>query len=1144
MYNFRNNIISSNNNTISAKMPDLPSGLYLERDGAHRSLPQLSLQAKAAILSSVARTTLTQTFHNPWPDSIPELRYTFPLYDGVSVVRFTCTINRDRVIRGVVQAKQHARQTFARATARGHTASLLEQLLPSAGDVFTTTIGNVPGDAEIEVEIVVLGELAHDAETDGLRFTIPTHIAPRYGPIAPYYSSDAAPQALAQDMTITVDVEMAPGCAISSLQSPSHPIAVGLVGSSPHLATASLALGRTPLDRDFVLQVVATHTNHPVALLETHPTLPHQRALMATLVPRFHLPPQQQQRPEIVFVCDRSGSMGGGRKMAHLRTALQLFLKSLPLGVHFNICSFGSRCERLFPDGSQPYTADSLATALRYAETMTANMGGTEMKRPLTEVFAGRLSGPGPSISMRRNLEVVLLTDGDVWEQKVLIQYVHDVVTDSRGTIRLFTLAMGRDASHALVQGLARAGRGFSQAVGDDERMENKVIRMLKGALTPHIDDYTLEVKYKGHEDEEEEDDDEGFDLIDRVADLAVDVLPANQAQEGNCTAEPSAPPQQPISLFDPNFDPNAQIESFPSPARLPTVTVPRILQAPYEIPPLYAFNRTTVYLLLAPETGDKIPESVILRATSQYGPLELEIPVTTTTTAGTTMIHQLAARKAVHELEEGRGWIYHAKTKKVGRHDDGDDAGLLRDLYPSEFAGLVEREAVRLGVQFQVAGRWCSFVAVEEDDDNNADNNANDDQDMDPATIVERVSSGGGEQQQPPSSAEIVTVTAARQQRYRHRAGRKAKCISRPVSLDHVQSPSPFSDGVAPLPVPTGSSSMMMGFGSCAGVAPRQARVASPLATTSQRAAAVPPSSSSLHGRRLASSSAFAGQGVDHNNNNLFARNNNNNDDDDGKTTRGAFMSLDADSLYDSPAASSFASSPSPSSSSLFAHTTSLPRLRESVPTTQLSSQAFGTPLLSSGGGLFGQASSTTRLARAGQGQNNPFRAQQQQQYGMPVTVVAAAATSTVTTPDETTLQKLIRLQDFSGSWACQPDVLDATRVTQDRFDKVLWGVPMHTSYNSLGPTKPSLAGIISTTTTGKEGGEEEEEGGAIVVDVDRLRVAATMAVLVFLRTHLVTERDAWELVGDKALAWLEGTYGSPERVGEAVAAAERILT
>ena len=138
--------------------------------------------------------------------------------------------------------------------------------------------------------------------------------------------------------------------------------------------------------------------------------------------------------------------------------------------------------------------------------------------------------------------------------------------------------------------------------------------------------------------------------------------------------------------------------------AHLPTLAVPSLLQAPYIIPSLFSFNRTTVYLLIGPESTQKKPKSVILRGTSAHGPLELEIPIQVQEAPSET-IHQLAAKKAIAELEQGRGWITQAK----------DEFGkLIKEKFESCFEDMMEREAVRLGVQFQVGGKWCLFVAVE----------------------------------------------------------------------------------------------------------------------------------------------------------------------------------------------------------------------------------------------------------------------------------------------------------------------------------------------------------------------------------------------------------------------------------------------
>jgi hypothetical protein len=141
-------------------------------------LPLLSSTIHSTILSTTSRTVLTQTFKNPTAQNIDECIYTFPLYDGVSVVSFTCRIGK-RVLRGLVKEKEKARKVFDEAVKRGETAGLLEQM-PEASDVFATKLGNVREGETVIVEIVYVGELKM-SEGEGVRFTVPTKIAPRYG---------------------------------------------------------------------------------------------------------------------------------------------------------------------------------------------------------------------------------------------------------------------------------------------------------------------------------------------------------------------------------------------------------------------------------------------------------------------------------------------------------------------------------------------------------------------------------------------------------------------------------------------------------------------------------------------------------------------------------------------------------------------------------------------------------------------------------------------------------------------------------------------------------------------------------------------------------------------------------------------------
>ena len=670
-------------------------GCFVVIDARRKYIPLLGVEAHTTIAADTSRTTLTQSFANPDKDkALDELQYVFPLYDGVSVVAFTCTVGT-RVIRGVVKERAQARKDYDDAKSQGLNAGLLEQSM-DASDVFTSRIGNVPPGETVKVDIDYLGELKHDAESNAIRFTIPTNIAPRYGSsetLVDLSESSSKVVPATKGFSVTVDAEMPKGSAIKSIQSPSHPISVQIGFSSkasssdePSLerASASLSLGSAELDKDFVLQVSASKLGEPSAMLEVHPSIPNQRALMATLVPRFNLP---AEKPEIVFLCDRSGSMGDGVKIPNLMATLNIFLKSLPVGVKFNICSFGSRYEFLW-ERSQTYSQSTLDGAVRYVKTFDSGFGGTELYDPVAEAFKRRYKD--------MNLEVFVLTDGQIWNQGILFHLINEQVSESNGAIRLFTLGIGSSASHALIEGAARAGNGFCQSVGDSEQMTKKVVRMLKGALTPHVRDYKLEVKYGDADGRDEEE----FELIDKVTD-ALDLGVREEDTEVS---------KKPISLFDPAAKDKGDDLNMPDAPgskydHLPQIDTPRYLQAPFQIPPLFPYNRTTVYLMLSDESPHRRPKSILLKGTSTHGPLELEIPITELADKGKT-IHQLAARKAIGELEEGRGWIFHAKKR-------GSDK-LLKEEFEGRFSDMVEREAVRIGVKYQVAGKWCSFVAVE----------------------------------------------------------------------------------------------------------------------------------------------------------------------------------------------------------------------------------------------------------------------------------------------------------------------------------------------------------------------------------------------------------------------------------------------
>ena len=668
---------------------------YEDQDGGRtvtRHLPQAKVDVHSTILATAYSTELNQTFKNPSQErAIPECRYVFPLYDGVSVIKFDCVVD-SRVIQGVVKEKVEAKEIYSAAVSRGETAGLLEQ--GPTSDVFATTLGNIPPDSEVRVHLTYVGELKHDLAAEGIRYTLPTYISPRYGSGAPQ-GNDLSSYAGA--ISILVDITMPAECPILEVRSPSHPISLSLGRTSvqsgdsinPCQASSTLSLGETSLDKDFVLEVRHRDGGGPRALLEYHPTLQGHRALMTTLVPAS--PGIAEMRPELIIVADQSGSMNGARTETLVK-ALRILLRSLPLDIKFNVIAYGSGHTFLWKK-SKLYNEKALNEALKFVNAFNASHGGTETWSAVRAAIDSRDSD--------QDLALFMATDGDIWNSGGLFQYLSDEVSNSKKALRVFPLGIGSSVSSSFVEGVARAGNGFGQSVGEGEQYESKIMRMLKGALTPDSGGFTMEVHYEKDTDEDE------YDFVERVTD-SLQILSIDEVETLNPVLDRSDTNPKQDSVSNPNLQ-EQDMQDAQAPSSKQEVAPPKLLQTPQTVPPLYPSTRTNIYLLLSPEASDLIPKTVIFRNERTEAPVEIVIPVEVVKDTGTT-IHSLAAKRAMLELEEGRGWLTHARRP---------DGRLLKEIHtPEFFTNLIKNEAVRLGVQFQLTGKYTSSVAVESNAD------------------------------------------------------------------------------------------------------------------------------------------------------------------------------------------------------------------------------------------------------------------------------------------------------------------------------------------------------------------------------------------------------------------------------------------
>ncbi|CAG5109620.1 Oidioi.mRNA.OKI2018_I69.chr2.g4139.t1.cds [Oikopleura dioica] len=218
---------------------------------------------------------------------------------------------------------------------------------------------------------------------------------------------------------------------------------------------------------------------------------------------------------EYIFLVDCSGSMSGSYMDATKKT-LGLMFKSMDNKSKIIICRFGTRYEfqprqrggtnepldpryhynydrndrqrRPVPEMRRPEwitidedNDDQEELLQNYLERdMRANMGGTNIREPLQDIFKLEMSP-----DTYRNIFV--MTDGAITNTREVIQMVNETTIQHEGRLRFFSLGIGSGASKSLCEGIAKNGRGSATYVLGDERIQTRTMEILNNASRPSV---------------------------------------------------------------------------------------------------------------------------------------------------------------------------------------------------------------------------------------------------------------------------------------------------------------------------------------------------------------------------------------------------------------------------------------------------------------------------------------------------------------------------------------------------------------------------------------------------------------------------------------------------------------------------------
>lgn len=468
-------------------------GLFLATEDPDRLMiaPQVTARVDIDVSGPLARVTVAQTFTNPrdlWVEGL----YTFPLPEKSAVDRLTMTVG-ERVTRGVIQQRDAAEATYRQAKAAGRRASLVSQERPN---IFTTAVANIGPGETVTIEIEYQDTLRFDAGAFRLRF--PMVVRPRYNPgqpatevrptgsgwafdttdvpdasrITPPIADPAGPAVNPLRLFVTLDA----GFELAGIDSPSHRVDI----ERPDAGRALVALTDqwVPADRDFELVWRPAPGGEPTADLFTETRENDAYHLVMVMPTLADDAPGPALPREIVFILDKSGSMGG-EAIRQAKAALGFALDRLAPDTRFNIIAYDNDAYPLFPAAR---TADpaSLRAARRFLNGVDAG-GGTEMAGALDLALDGA-HDPG------RLRQIVFVTDGAVGNEDALFAMISKRLGDSR----LFTVGISSSPNAFFMAEAAEAGRGAYVYIARADEVAEKMSTLFAKITAPVLTDIQL----------------------------------------------------------------------------------------------------------------------------------------------------------------------------------------------------------------------------------------------------------------------------------------------------------------------------------------------------------------------------------------------------------------------------------------------------------------------------------------------------------------------------------------------------------------------------------------------------------------------------------------------------------------------------
>ncbi len=409
-----------------------------------------------SVENQAATTVIDQVFVNNNDHEI-EGTYIFPIPETASITEFSMWMNGAKITGELLDAEE-ARRIYQDIVRQMKDPGLLEY---AGRDMYRARVYPIPARGEVKIELAYQEVLTYDAGLVTYRYPLDTE----------RFSAEPI-----EDVSITV--EIGSNVPIKSVYSPSHEVDVSVAGTT---ATCGFEAADVRPDRDFFLYYTVSEDDLGLNLI-THRAGPDDGYFLLLLSPGLLEDPGVVLPKDIVFVFDRSGSMGG-KKIEQARAALRYALENLNGRDRFNVITFATQ-DRSFADELVPATEENVLDALAFVEKIEA--GGSTNIDDALELALDLPSSVNPQM-------VVFMTDGLPTAGETDVATILEHVEERNDGVRIFTFGVGYDVNTTLLDRLSLDSRGTVDYVKPGENLEHKVSSFYSKVAKPILADITID---------------------------------------------------------------------------------------------------------------------------------------------------------------------------------------------------------------------------------------------------------------------------------------------------------------------------------------------------------------------------------------------------------------------------------------------------------------------------------------------------------------------------------------------------------------------------------------------------------------------------------------------------------------------------